>query len=230
VLVSRPYVDLTLEVMRAFGAEAEWAGPSAVRVRAGRGYRGREYAIEPDASAAVYPLCAAAITGGRARVEGIPADSIQADVRVLGVLEAMGCEVVRGAGFVQVRGPLGRLNGVSVDMNQMPDAALAIAVVAIFAGGPSEIRNVANLRIKETDRLHALETELRKLGALASASDDGLRIEPGRLHGAEIETYDDHRMAMSFALAGLRVPGVSIRDPACVRKTWPEFFEMLERL
>jgi 3-phosphoshikimate 1-carboxyvinyltransferase len=230
VVVSRPYVDLTLQVMRAFGADADWIGPAALRVRAGRGYRGREYAIEPDASAAVYPFCAAAITGGRARVEGIPADSIQADLEVLGVLEAMGCEVQRGADYAQVRGPLGRLHPVSVDMNQMPDAALAIAVVALFAGGTTQIANIANLRIKETDRLHALETELRKLGAAASASQDGLAIEPGRLHGAEIETYDDHRMAMSFALAGLRIPGVSIRNPACVRKTWPDYFEMLERL
>jgi 3-phosphoshikimate 1-carboxyvinyltransferase len=119
---------------------------------------------------------------------------------------------------------------VSVDMNAMPDAALAIAVVALFAGGPTQLRNIANLRIKETDRLLALETELRKLGAHATATADALQIEPGRLQGAEIETYDDHRMAMSFALAGLRIPGIAIRDPACVRKTWPEFFEMLERL
>jgi len=165
-----------------------------------------------------------------ARVEGIPADSIQADVKVLGVLAAMGCEVLRGADFAEVRGPVGRLRGVDVDMNEMPDAALAIAVVALFASGPTQLSNIANLRIKETDRLHALETELRKLGASATASRDALVIEPGRLHGAEIDTYDDHRMAMSFALAGLRIPGVSIRDPACVGKTWPGYFEMLEGL
>ena len=229
-LVSKPYVDLTLQVMRAFDAEAEWIGPAALRVKAGRGYRGRDYAIEPDASSAVYPFCAAAISGGRARVEGIPAASIQADVKVLGVLEAMGCQVLRGADFAEVRGPVGRLRGVSVDMNEMPDAALAVAVVALFASGPTQLGNIANLRIKETDRLGALETELRKLGAGATATADSLSIEPGRLHGAEIETYDDHRMAMSFALAGLRIPGVAIRDPACVRKTWPDYFEMLEGL
>jgi 3-phosphoshikimate 1-carboxyvinyltransferase len=230
VLVSRPYVELTLQVMRAFGAQASWTGAASLRVQSGRGYRGRAYAIEPDASSAVYPFCAAAITGGRARVEGIPPDSIQADARVLEVLAAMGCEVRREPGATEVRGPVGRLRGVSVDMNEMPDAALAVAVTALFAGGPSQLRNLANLRIKETDRLHALETELRKLGAGASAGADSLMIEPGRLHGAEIETYDDHRMAMAFALAGLRIPGVAIRDPACVRKTWPGFFEMLERL
>lgn len=230
ILVSRPYVELTLEVMRAFGAQAEWSGPAALRVTAGRGYRGRVYAIEPDASAAVYPFCAAAISGGRVRVEGIPSGSLQADLAVLDVLAAMGCEVTRGADFVELRGPVGRLRGVSVDMNDMPDAALAVAVVAAFAGGPSELRNIANLRLKETDRLAALENELRKLGAQATASADALAIEPGRLRGAEIETYDDHRMAMAFALAGLRVPGVRIRDPGCVRKTWPGYFEMLERL
>jgi 3-phosphoshikimate 1-carboxyvinyltransferase len=230
VLVSRPYVDLTLAVMRAFGAEAGWSGASALRVKAGRGYAARAYAIEPDASAAAYPFCAAAISGGRARVEGIPAASIQADLKLLDVLEAMGCEVVRGPDFAEVRGPAGRLRGVDVDMNEMPDAVLAIAVVASFAGGTTRLTNVANLRIKETDRLHALETELRRLGADAQASADGLVIEPGRLHGAEIETYGDHRMAMAFALAGLRVPGVAIRDPACVAKTWPDYFEMLDRL
>ena len=230
ILVSRPYVELTLAVMRAFGAEADWRGAGALHVRAGRGYQGRVYAIEPDASAAVYPLCAAAISGGRARVEGLPGSSIQADLKLLEVLEAMGCTVSRGADYVEVRGPLGRLRGVSVDMNDMPDAALAVAVVAAFAGGPSELRNIANLRIKESDRLAALETELRKLGAQASASADALAITPGRLHGAQIDTYDDHRMAMAFALAGLRVPGVAIRDPGCVSKTWPDYFEMLERL
>ena len=230
VLVSRPYVDLTLEVMRAFGADAGWRDAGSLRVKAGRGYRARAYAIEPDASAAVYPCCAAAISGGRVRVAGIPASSIQADLKALAVLEAMGCEVQRSADATEVRGPVGRLRGVNVDMNEMPDAALAIAVVAAFASGPTRLTNIANLRIKETDRLLALETELRKLGAGAVATADSLTIEPGRLHGAQIDTYDDHRMAMSFALAGLRVPGVAIRDPGCVRKTWPEFFEMLERL
>jgi 3-phosphoshikimate 1-carboxyvinyltransferase len=230
ILVSRPYVDLTLDVMRAFGAEADWRGRSALWVRAGRGYQARRYAIEPDASAAAYPFCAAAISGGRARVEGLPASSIQADLKLLEVLEAMGCQVLRGADASEVRGPLGRLRGVSVDMNDMPDAALALAVVALFASGPTQLRNIANLRIKETDRLSALETELRKLGAEAVATADALTITPGRLHGAEIDTYDDHRMAMAFALAGLRIPGVAIRDPGCVRKTWPDYFEMLERL
>lgn len=229
-LVSRPYVELTLELMRAFGAEAGWSADGALRVTAGRGYRGRAYAIEPDASAAAYPFCAAAIAGGRVRVEGIARDSIQADLALLPILERMGCGVERGAASIEVRGPERGLRGVDVDMNALPDAVLALAVVALFAEGPTRIRNVANLRIKESDRLAALENELRKLGAEARATRDALEIVPGPLRGAEIETYDDHRMAMSFALAGLRIPGVVIRDPECVSKTWPEYFSMLEGL
>ncbi|MDH3521124.1 MAG: 3-phosphoshikimate 1-carboxyvinyltransferase, partial [Myxococcales bacterium] len=134
------------------------------------------------------------------------------------------------ANAAEVTGPSGALRGVDIDMNDLPDATLALAVVALFAEGRTHIRNVANLRIKETDRLAALETELRKLGANAHADADSLVIEPGPLRGAAIDTYDDHRMAMAFALAGLRVPGVVIRDPGCVSKTWPDYFSMLEQL
>jgi 3-phosphoshikimate 1-carboxyvinyltransferase len=229
-LVSRPYVELTLRVMRDFGAVADWTGSGGVRVDARKRYVGRRYVVEPDASAAVYPFCAAAIAGGRVRVEGIPADSAQADLGLLEVLEEMGCGVQRGEDWAEVHGPIGRLRGVDVDMNDMPDAALALAVVALFAQGPTTIRNVENLRIKETDRLKALETELRRLGAKASTTRDSLHIEPQRLTGAEITTYDDHRMAMAFALAGLRLPGLAIRNPECVSKTWPGYFAMLERL
>jgi 3-phosphoshikimate 1-carboxyvinyltransferase len=148
----------------------------------------------------------------------------------LPILERMGCRVERGPDFAQVEGPAGHLRGVDVDMNELPDAVLALAVVALFAEGPTRIRNVGNLRIKESDRLAALEQELRKLGARAESGPDWLAIEPGAARGAEIETYDDHRMAMAFALAGLRIPGVVIRDPACVSKTWPEFFAFLDSL
>ena len=138
--------------------------------------------------------------------------------------------VKREAETVEVRSPEHALRGVEADMNAMPDAALALAVVALFAEGSTTIRNIANLRIKETDRLAALETQLRRLGGVATTGPDWLRIEPAPLHGAEIDTYDDHRIAMAFALAGLRVPGVSIRDPGCVSKTWPNYFDALERL
>jgi 3-phosphoshikimate 1-carboxyvinyltransferase len=143
----------------------------------------------------------------------------------------MGCQVIRHADRVEVRGPNGPLRSLDeVDMNAFPDAVLAYAVVALFADGPTRIKNVWNLRIKETDRLAALETELRKLGARAEADRDSLYIQPGPLHGAEIDTYDDHRIAMAFSLAGLRVPGVVIRDPGCVSKTWPRYFDVFQAL
>jgi 3-phosphoshikimate 1-carboxyvinyltransferase len=232
VVVSRPYVDLTLQVMGAFGAEAGWdAAGRALHVAAGRRYRARRYAIEPDASAAAYPFAAAAIAGGTVRVPGVPEGSLQSDFRLLGILERMGCTVERRGDTVALHGPAGgRLRAVDVDMNELPDAVLALAVVALFAEGTTRIRNVANLRIKETDRLAALESELGKLGARAKAGPDWLEITPGPLRGAAIDTYDDHRMAMSFALAGLRVPGVVIRDPGCVAKTWPSYFDALARL
>jgi 3-phosphoshikimate 1-carboxyvinyltransferase len=230
VLVSRPYVELTLQLMRAFGAEADWSADGGLHVAAGRSYLGRSFEVEPDASSAAYPFCAAAITGGRVRVEGIPSDSIQADLALLPILERMGCRVQRGPDYAEVTGLAGRLYGVDVDMNALPDASLALAVVALFASGPTRIRNVGNLRIKETDRLAALEAELRKLGASARTTKDSITIEAGPHRAAEIETYDDHRMAMAFALAGLRIPGVVIRNPACVSKTWPGYFSVLERL
>ena len=157
-----------------------------------------------------------------------PIIEFETDKAVVEILRQMGAEIKINGSEVTV-GP-GELKGMEIDMNAMPDAALAMAVVALFAEGPTTIRNIANLRIKETDRLAALETQLRSLGALATAGPDWLRIEPAPLHGAIIDTYDDHRVAMAFALAGLRVPGVAIRDPGCVSKTWPNYFDALERL
>jgi 3-phosphoshikimate 1-carboxyvinyltransferase len=234
VLVSRPYVDLTIDVMKSFGAEAAWVdapGPEAVRVRAGTHYQPRRYTVEPDASAATYPFCAAAIAGGKVRIHGIPEVSHQSDFGILGLLERMGCKVSREGRSVTVEGPSDGLKSLGeVDMNHMSDAALTYAVLCLFANGPTTITNVAHVRLKETDRLLALETELRRLGARAEATESSLKIQPGPLHGAEIETYNDHRMAMAFSLAGLRVPGVVIKDPDCVVKTWPNYFEVLRHL
>ncbi len=234
VIVSRPYIDLTLEVMRAFGAEVAWRGKAAEEhlvVKAGRTYRAREYRIEPDASSAAYPFCAAAIAGGRVSVSGIPEHSLQSDFKILDLLARMGCRVKRQGDRVTVLGAASRLRSLGeVDMNDFPDAVLAYAVVALFADGPTTIKNVANLRIKETDRLAALASELHKLGAGTETGRDWLRIQPAPLRGAEIETYDDHRMAMSLSLAGLRVPDVVILDPGCVSKTWPDFFEAFASL
>ena len=230
VLVSRPYVDLTLDIMRRFGADAEWIDESSLRVTSGQPYRARAYAVEADASAAVYPFCAAAIAGGRVRVEGIAEGSLQSDFRILELLERMGCRVARGAGWAEVEGTPAGLSGIDVDMNDLPDAALALAVVALFATGPTRLRNIWNLRIKETDRLAALETELRKLGADARADRDSLSIAPGPHRAATIDTYDDHRLAMSFSLAGLRIPGVAIDDPGCVAKTWPDYWAAFDAM
>jgi len=230
VLVSRPYVDVSLAIMATFGARASFSDERSLHVSCRDRYRATRYVVEPDASTAAYFFAAAAISGGRVVVEDLPGTSAQADMGVLGVLERMGARVSRSATAIEVQGPSQGLVGVDVDMNTMPDAVLALAVCAAFARGPTHIRNVANLRIKETDRLHALETELRKLGAGAEADADSLRVTPGPLHGASIDTYDDHRMAMAFALAGLRVPGVVIRDPGCVSKSWPGYFDAFAQL
>lgn len=227
-VVSRAFLELTFEVMGAFGAELELAaGGACVRAKP---YAARDYTVEPDAQSAIYPLAAAAIAGGHVLVEGLPPRSRQTDLRVLEVFERMGCRVARTQDGIELYGPFDGLRAVDVDMNEIPDAVLALAVVCLFADGPSTIRDIAHLRLKESDRLAALETELRKLGARATAGADHLRIEPGPLRGARIATYDDHRMAMAFALAGLRVPGVEIEDPGCVAKTWPTFFETLDGL
>jgi 3-phosphoshikimate 1-carboxyvinyltransferase len=226
-LVSRPFVDMTLQVMQAFGAEAGWTGAGELSVRAGAPYGGRRYRVEADAQAAVYAFAAAAIAGGTVVVEGIPPDSQQADLDVLHALASMGCSVRREADRIELHAARGSLEGIRWNGNAAPDAMLALAVVALFARGPTEIHDIAHMRIKETDRLAALEAEIRRLGGRAEATADALRIEPAPLHGAAIETYEDHRMAMSFALAGLVVPGVSIRDPGCVAKTWSGFFAAL---
>ena len=228
VLVSRPYVESTAAVMNAFGAHIELAA-TGLEVQRG-GYQPRTFPIEPDASAAAYPLVAAAITGGKVRVPGFASESRQADLGILDVLTAMGCRVTRADSVLTLEGPPEGLRGVVVDMGSMPDAVLAVAVAAAFASGPTRITNIANLRIKESDRLAALETELRKLGAHTEAGSDWLTVRSRAVLGAEIETYDDHRMAMAFSLAGLVLPGVVIRDPACVAKTWPGFFEDMEGL
>ena len=228
VLVSRPYIRSTLEVMSAFGCDVD-TDNNRYLVPNG-GYRPTHYDIEADASAAAYPLIAAAILGGTVAVGGIPVFSTQADLRLLEVLAEMGCSVHRRSDHLLLAGPSRPLQGVDVDMSDAPDAALALAVACVFAERPSRIRGLSTLRLKETDRLAALERELRRIGADASVDGDSLLVVPRPLHGATIETYDDHRMAMSFAVAGLRLPGVRIVDPGCVTKTWPGFFTMLEAL
>lgn len=226
-LVSEPYIEMTCSVMKAFGVEVETASPDLFRIRP-QPYRAVQYDIEPDASAASYFFAAAAITGGEVRVDGLSRNSLQGDVRFVDVLEKMGCEVEYGPTSVTVRG--GKLRGVEVDMNAISDTAQTLAATAVFAEGPTHIKHVAHMRHKETDRIEALATELRRLGQQVDVFEDGLRITPCPVQPATIETYDDHRMAMSFALVGLRVPKIRIADPECTAKTYPHFFDDLHRL
>ena len=227
-LVSVPYVTMTAAMLGQFGLKVEQPTPGVFHVPAPQRGGVDRYRIEPDASAASYFFGAAAITGGTVTVEGLPPDSLQGDVRFVDVLARMGCQVTCSADAINVRG--GPMRGVDVDMNDISDTVMTLGAVACFAEGPTTVRNVAHIRHKETDRLAALAAELRRVGAEVAERDDGLTITPRPLHGALIQTYNDHRMAMSLALVGLKVPGVVIDHPGCVAKTYPRFFEDLERL
>jgi 3-phosphoshikimate 1-carboxyvinyltransferase len=228
-LVSKPYVAMTVKMMAERGVKLHAQGYQSFTVPANQIYAPGEYAIEADASGASYFLAAAAIAGGRVRVTNLGTKTVQGDARFIEVLGKMGCETELTPTSLEVRGT-GKLKGIDIDLNAMPDMAQTLAVTALFAEGPTTIRNVANLRVKETDRITATATELRKLGAQVEEAEDALRITPGPLNGAAIDTYDDHRMAMSFALAGLRNPGVVINDPGCVSKTFPDFFDRFSTL
>jgi 3-phosphoshikimate 1-carboxyvinyltransferase len=234
-LVSRPYVAMTLKVMEAFGvtvlARVDDRGARYV-VAAPQRYEGRDYEIEPDASNASYFLAAPAVAGGRVTVEGLGVASVQGDVGFVDLLEQMGCRVEGDQARLTVHGPDEQpLQGIDADLNDMPDLAQTLAVVALFAKGTTRIRNVQNLRIKETDRLAALARELTRLGAAVQTHDDGLTIKPpDKVLPAAVDTYDDHRMAMSFAIAALAADGIAINDPGCVSKTFPDFFERWGRL
>lgn len=229
LLVSQPYVRMTLAVMHSFGVDVTTdAALQLFDIPAPLQYSACQYAIEPDASAASYFWAAAAITGGEVTVEGLTSHSLQGDVAFVDCLEQMGCQVQRGVNATTV---IGRpLRGIDADMNAISDTVQTLGVVALFADGPTSIRRVGHIRHKETDRISALAAELRKLGAEVDEREDSLTIRPGTPQPAAIDTYNDHRMAMSFALAGLRIPGVEIRNPACVDKTYPEYFTELKSL
>ena len=227
-LVSQPYITMTLQMMQAFGAAVEWAADLSQFHVQPQPYAARSYHIEPDASAASYFFAAAAITGGTVTVDGLSANAMQGDVQFVYALEQMGCEVQWNADSITV---IGRpLHGIDIDMNAISDTAQTLSVVAVFASSPTTIRNVGHMRHKETDRIAAVVTELSRCGIGAVERPDGLRITPGTTVPAEIHTYDDHRMAMSFALLGLRNPGITILNPGCTSKTYPEFFEDLAAL
>ena len=232
-LVSQPYVEMTLGVMAQFDVQAEIELDSrtgqARRFRLeSQTYRATTYDIEPDASAASYFFAAAAVTGGEVTVTGLSSNALQGDVRFVDALEQLGCKVEWKPKAITVRG--GPLRGIDIDMNAISDTAQTLSAVAVFADGPTRIRNVAHMRHKETDRIAAVATELRRLGIAVDEHPDGLTIHPGPLQPATIHTYDDHRMAMSFALVGLRAPGIQIADPGCTAKTYPKFFDDLRQL
>ncbi len=228
-LVSRPYVDLTVAVMEAFGARVDRPDQHTFAVAPG-GYRARTYAVEPDASAASYPLAAAAIAGGRVRVLGLTADALQGDVAFADVLARMGATVTRDERGTEVRAERGTLRGGRFDLTHFSDTAQTLAVVAPFADAPVKVTGIGFIRRKEVDRIAAVATELERCGVGVTVEPDGWTIRPGPPHAATVETSEDHRMAMSFALLGLVVPGIRIVDPACVAKTFPGYWDLLHQL
>jgi 3-phosphoshikimate 1-carboxyvinyltransferase len=235
-LISKPYIEITLNLLQRFGIEVERNGWSSFTIPPGQVYRSPgAIHVEGDASSASYFLAAGAIAGGPVRVEGVGRGSIQGDVRFVEALEQMGAEITLGDHWIEAKSN-GVLKAIDADFNHIPDAAMTIAVAALYADGTSTLRNIASWRVKETDRLAAMATELRKLGALVEEGADYLRVTPPIvLEPAAIDTYDDHRMAMCFSLASLNGAArdgttVRINDPKCVAKTFPDYFDAFARI
>jgi 3-phosphoshikimate 1-carboxyvinyltransferase len=228
-LVSAPYVTMTLSTMAEFGVRAERDGDRRFRVAAGQHYVARRYAVEPDASGASYFFAAAAVTGGHVVVPRLGSRSAQGDLGLLDVLTRMGCEVTIEADAISVQGPA-RLRAVDADFTRMGDVATTLMAIAPFADGPVTVRGIAQTHYEESDRPVAAATELRRMGLSVESTWDSVTIHPGAPRPCEVQTYDDHRIAMSFAVTGLRAPGIAIADPQCVSKTFPEFFEVLRGL
>jgi 3-phosphoshikimate 1-carboxyvinyltransferase len=228
-LVSVPYIDITVAMMRRFGAAVDRRGDT-FHVAPG-GYRAQDYLIEPDASSASYFFAAAAATGGTVTVRGLGSDSLQGDVRFVEVLARMGSVVRQEPGSVTVTGPPGgRLRGVTVNMRDISDTMPTLAAIAPFASGPVRIEDVYNTRVKECDRLEACAANLRRLGISVATGRDWIEIEPGTPSPAVVQTERDHRIAMSFSVTGLRTPGLTLDDPDCVKKTFPTFHEVFGAL
>ncbi|PWC17303.1 3-phosphoshikimate 1-carboxyvinyltransferase [Brenneria corticis] len=230
-LVSKPYIDITLNMMKTFGIEVRNENYQRFYVSGGQQYRSPgDYLVEGDASSASYFLAAGAIRGGTVRVTGVGRASVQGDIRFADVLEKMGATIRWGDDYIECQ--RGELRAIDMDMNHIPDAAMTIATAALFAtGGTTTLRNIYNWRVKETDRLAAMAIELRKVGAQVEEGEDYIRITPpAKLKAAEIETYNDHRMAMCFSLVALSDTPVTILDPKCTAKTFPDYFDQLARL
>ena len=229
-VISLPYIAMSASVMKSFGANVRIAD-NRIIVIGGGGYVGCQFAVEPDASSASYPLAAAAVLGGRVRVEGMRSDMLQGDGRFVDVLQQMGCDISEdNTGITVGRDANKSLQGVDIDMSEISDLVPTLAIVAMFAKTPTRIRNVGFIRNKESDRIGDLAREMRGLGANVVEYEDGLEISPQALHGGTCDTHHDHRIAMAFGVAGLKLPGVIIDQPSVVSKSWPQFWEMLEAL
>ncbi len=226
--VSRPYVDLTIDLMKTFGIQLDREGYRKFKVPGEQAYRAGKYVVETDCSQAAYFWSAAAIGGAQIKVTGVNADSAQGDVRFIDLLQQMGCRVYRESDGIGVAG--GPLRAIEADLADMPDQVPTLAVVAAFARGTTVIKNVAHLKSKESDRLTATVTELKKMGIEAACTENALVVRGGKPKGSIIDTYNDHRIAMSFAIAGLNVPGVCIRNEGCVEKSFPAFWQVFEGL
>ncbi len=229
--VSGPYVSMTLEVMKKFGSDVVVEPDGSLFVRAGSRYRATTFDVEPDFSSAAIFFCAVAITGGEVRIRHIAKGSIQGDTEILDILQSLGARVRNEDGYTVLScNGAGSFSGIDVNMVDTPDLVPALVSVLLFANSPSRIGNVEHLHFKESDRLNVLCSELQKIGAKIRLIQDGLEIEPAALTGAKLNPHDDHRLAMSFGIIGLKVPGISIENPDCVRKSFPRFWAELERL
>lgn len=227
---SLPYVDMTIDTMKAFGVEVKTETPSRYIVKSTHQYQGTSYSIEGDCSSASYFFLAAALCKGKVRVQHINPKTIQGDIAFLTILERLGCTVIKGKDWIEVVGDRLVPGEFTFDLGNMPDMVPTLAVLCAVRPGRTMIKNVPHLRTKESDRLAALATELRKVGVQTEETNDGLVIEGDKPHGAEIETYNDHRIAMSFAVLGLAIPGVRIQNAGCVDKSFPGFWDELEKL
>ncbi len=226
--VSRPYIDMTIDILSRFGVQIERENYAHFQVAGGQSFKPGRYIVEPDASNASYFWAIGAITGRRITVEGIRRASLQGDLGIVALLEQMGCEITRGENRLSVKG--GFLRGIEAEMGNMPDMVPTLAVVAAFAEGKTVIRNVAHLKAKECDRLAAVMTELGRMGIATESDGNDLTVVGGVPKGADIETYDDHRIAMSFAVAGLRAAGTRIQNERCVGKSFPDFWHVFHQV
>ncbi|WP_067219945.1 3-phosphoshikimate 1-carboxyvinyltransferase [Marinomonas gallaica] len=229
-LVSKPYIDITLHVMKQFGVDVDNQDYKAFVIKGNQTYQSPgEIMVEGDASSASYFLAAAAIAGGKIKVHGVGSDSVQGDVKFAEALKAMGANITYGPTWIEAE--RGELNGIDMDMNHIPDAAMTIATTALFATGPTTIRNIYNWRVKETDRLYAMATELKKLGADVVEGEDYITVQPLKdVQHAAIDTYNDHRIAMCFSLVAFSNSAVTINDPGCTSKTFPTYFELFQQV